>query len=226
MKISFIKKFLIIILWIAILNIFVSIFYGFFFANDFQELKDEIFFRIKYYSREIVSINLSYNDIKDNKNNVISKENISVKITDINYDQSSGKLKLNLEFYTNDGQNLENIMCMLRICDSKNVFYNDMLGIAEMVDNIDYLVYTQKLYNNFDIKKLNIMKIDKEINGTFYTSNDENYKNIELKLDLDANYEFSNELSIKLLDLIYTPAGDFSYKPIEPLGEFRFTIDF
>lgn len=226
MKIGFIKKFLIIILWITILNILISIFYGLFFTNDFQELKDEILFRTNYYSREIVSTTLDYSNIEDNINNVLSKENISIKITSISYYQSSGKLKLNLEFYTNDGQDLEQIMCMLRVCDNENIFYNDMLGVAESVDKIDYLVYTKKLYNNFDIKNLTTMKVDKKITGNIYYSNVENYKNVELDLDLEDNYEISNELNIKILDLIYTPAGDFSYKPIEPLGEFKFTIKF
>lgn len=160
MKYSFKKKVVFVTIWFLILYILINILYGFFYADDLKMLQNEIKFRIAYNFREIIETTLDYDSYKkDDESNVISKDSISIKLSDIDYEQTTGVLKLNYDFYMNDGQSLDSIGAILRVHDDKKMFYNSFFGVAFVVNRIDYLLFDENIYpitttKNFDTSKL------------------------------------------------------------------------
>lgn len=218
------KKFIAIGIFFLILFIFVNIFYGFFYEDNIDSLLDKITFRIKYYSREILEYSLDYN--KNEMHSIISKDNISIELSNINYEQSSGKLTADFNFYTNDEKNLEKLRFMLRIHDNKNIYYNKSVGDNLFVGNTDYLLYNKNLYFKLSTKGLDTSKLDEDTSFKFSNLENGKCKALSVVLDLDENYKISDNLYIEFLDLIYKPKYDNSYKVFNYLGEFRYKISF
>lgn len=218
------KKFIVIGIFFFIFFVFVNIFYGFFWEDNIDNLLDKIYFRIKYNSREILETSLKYN--KNKLPIIISKDNISVELYNINYEQSSGQMITNFKIYSNDGQTLEKLRFMLRVHDNKNVYYNKSVGDNLFVGNTDYLLYNKNLYYKLSTKGLDTGKLNDDT--TFKLSNSEksNCKNLSLSFNLDKNYKISDSVYIEFLDLIYKLEQNNSYKIFNYLGEFRYKISF
>lgn len=221
-----VKKFIIIGVILFIFFILVNIFYGFFYEDNVDNLIDKLSFRMKYYSREILECNLNYNKDEANINNVISKDNISIELYNINYDQSSGKLETNFKIYLNNEQNLEKLRFMLRVHDNKNIYYNKSVGDILFVGNTDYLLYNKNLYFKLSSKGLDTKKLDDDTSFNLSNSENGNYKILSLTFNLGANYKISDNLYIEFLDLIYKPESDNCYKIFKHLGEFKYKISF
>lgn len=217
------KKFIIIGIFFFIFFIFVNIFYGFFYEDNINSLRDKITFRIKYYSREILEQCLEYNKDSYAK---ISKDNISIELYNLSYEQSSGLLSINFNFYTNDKQILEKLRFMLRVHDDKNIYYNKSVGDLLFVGNTDYLLYNKNLYSKLSTKGLDTNQLDEDT--SFNISNLENgkYKTLSLTFNLGENYKISDNLYIEFLDLIYKPQYNNCYKIFNYLGEFKYKISF
>ncbi len=216
---SFKKKFILIFIWLLLLIIIINLLYGFIYGNDIELLKEELKFNFKYYTRKTVQSTIDYE--KDSAlNTIISKNNISIKLNKLNYDKVTGKLNLDFEFYTNDNQVLDkNIGSIVRIYDSKNIFYNSFIGEA-VTEN------TQRLSNKKVNKKLDGSKLNKN-KFEVYDSENRNSKKVNIELQLGENYEILNKLNIELLDFTYKTVDEFLYhRVIEPMGEFKFVINF
>lgn len=216
---SFKKKFILIIIWLLLLGIIINILYGFIYENDAELLKEELKFNFRYYTRTVVQASLNYEEEKQ-PSAVVSKNNISIKLNDISYDKITGKLKLDFEFYTNDNQIFcKNIGAIARIYDSKNIFYNSLIGNA-VTEN------KEQLLNKSVNKKLDDSKIN---NSDFeiFDSENGNSKKVEIDLELGENYEISENLNIEFLDFTYKIVDEFLYhRAIEPMGEFKFVVNF
>lgn len=223
MKYSFKKKVIFVTIWFLILYILINILYGVFFADDLKMLQNEIKFRIAYNSREIIETTLDYDSYKkEDASNVLSKDSISIKLSDIDYEQTTGVLKLNYDFYMNDGQSLDCIGAILRVHDDKKMSYNSFFGAAFVINRIDYLLYDENVYPIiFDTSKLDDISFFE-----IYDSEDGTYQKLDLVFNLGENYEIQDNLYIEFLNVVYEPLGDFWYKAIEPLGEFKFIINF
>lgn len=216
---SFKKKFILIIIWLLLLGIIINILYGFIYENDAELLKEELKFNFRYYTRTVVQASLNYEEEKQ-PSTVVSKNNISIKLNDINYDKITGKLKLDFEFYTNDNQIFgKNIGAIARIYDSKNIFYNSLIGNA-VTEN------KEQLLNKSVNKKLDDSKINNS-NFEIFDSENRNSKKVEIDLELSENYEISENLNIEFLDFTYKIVDEFLYhRAIEPMGEFKFVVNF
>lgn len=216
---SFKKKFILIIIWLLLLGIIINVLYGFIYENDAELLKEELKFNFRYYTRTVVQASLNYEEEKQ-PSAVVSKNNISIKLNDINYDKITGKLKLDFEFYTNDNQIFgKNIGAIARIYDSKNIFYNSLIGNA-VTEN------KEQLLNKSVNKKLDDSKINNS-NFEIFDSENRNSKKVEIDLELSENYEISENLNIEFLDFTYKIVDEFLYhRAIEPMGEFKFVVNF
>lgn len=216
---SFKKKFILIIIWLLLLGIIINILYGFIYENDAELLKEELKFNFRYYTRTVVQASLNYEEEKQ-PSAVVSKNNISIKLNDISYDKITGKLKLDFEFYTNDNQIFgKNIGAIARIYDSKNIFYNSLIGNA-VTEN------KEQLLNKSVNKKLDDSKINNS-NFEIFDSENRNSKKVEIDLELSENYEISENLNIEFLDFTYKIVDEFLYhRAIEPMGEFKFVVNF
>lgn len=217
---KFLKKLFIVFIWIFLLNIFVMLAYGFFYEDDANKLKDMLTYKFKFHTRTIAKTSLEYNKFNDAQN-VVSKNNISIKLTDINYDKTSGNLKLNFDFYTNDKQNFDrNIGTILRIYDDNNLFYNSLLGNLS-TENKEFLL-EEKKYKNLDDSFL-----DESSNFEIMDSEQGYCKKVEINLNLGKDYQILNALNIEFQDFMYRTVDEFlAHRAIEPLGEFKFIINF
>ncbi len=227
------KKFIIILIWLVIINILINICYYLIIEDGINIIIPELAFKFRYHFRERVSISLDYDNYE--KNNVISKENASIKLSNIKYEKESGKLNLKLEFFENNDYALDQIGGVIRIYDDKKIFFHGSFGGSfDDWKNMEYLLfnrdlygevnytdtYNQKLYGKLDDSNLNL---DKLLNNVF----ENDTINTELSLDLGKDYEINNNLYIDILDYQYKSVDEFVYnKPMEPLGEFKFIINF
>lgn len=223
MKYSLKKKFIFICIALLIFFVLINILYDFFYGDDIDNLYDKLYFRFRYYSREILETTINYND--SNTNNVLSKDNISIKLSSIDYEKSSGLLKANFEIYTKDESFLDKLHFMLRIHNNTELFYNSSVGDMLFVGNTDYLLYNKNLYPKLSAKKFDISKLDEATRVDIVNTSNTNCKSIELNFNLGENYEIQDKLYIEFLDLIYKPLYKISHKVFDPLGEFRFIIN-
>jgi len=218
------KKFIIISILFFCFFILINIFYGFFYDDNIDNLLDKLSFRINYYSREILEQCLDYNKTK--LPTIISKDDMSIELSNINYEQSSKKLSIDFNFYTNDERNLEKLRFMLRVHDGKKIYYNKSVGDNLFVGNTDYLLYNKNLYFKLSTKGLDSSKLDE--NTSFNLSDLENgkYKTLSLIFNLGENCNTLDNLYIEFLDLIYKPEYDNCYKIFNYLGELKYKISF
>lgn len=216
---SFKKKFILIFIWLLLLVLIINVLYGFVYENDAEILKEELKFNFRYYTRTVVQTSLNYEDDND-LNAIVSKNNISIKLNNINYDKVAGKLKLDFEFSTNDSQIFaENIGTILRIYDSKNIFYNSLLG--NMATENQERLLSKTINKKLDYSKLN------NINFEVLDLENGSSKKVEIDLELGGNYEITDKLNIEFFDFTYKTVDEFLYhRAIEPMGEFKFVINF
>lgn len=217
------KKIIFISIWLIIIFILINVLYGFFYEDDISSIFDKIAFKKNYYSREILECNVDNNNEEEN---IISKNNMSVELVSINYEQESGMLNAEFDFYTDDEIRLEKMRAMLRVHDDKNIFYNKSVGNMLYLGGTDYILYNRKLYSKLSNKNFDISKMDEEKEFNFSVRPGKNGKKLKLEFNLGENYKISDSLYIEFLDLIYKPNFDTSQKPIYPLGEFKFIINF
>lgn len=223
MRCKFKKKFIILSILTIVILVCINLFYGFFYEDNIKNVVDKIIFRTKYYSREIIDKQVLYGDFENN--NMITKKNISMQLSNINYDQTNGKLDVNFKVSTNNNQSLDKICFLLKVNDNKNVFYNKRVGEKLFVNNLDYLLYNNDLYYKLSTKDLDTSKLEND--GLISTpQQNKNSKNIEITLYLGENYEVSDNLYIEFLNLIYKPELDNSYKIFNSYGSFRYIINF
>ena len=117
------KKFVFILIWLIVITILTNIFYYLIMEDGINILLPQLAFKFKYYFREVIDITVDYKNLEEN--NVISKDNVSIKLSDINYQQDSGELNIKIEFYTNnDGDVLEYTSGVARVYDDKKIFSN------------------------------------------------------------------------------------------------------
>lgn len=229
------KKLAITLIWLAIITILVNVCYYLILEGGIGIVKNKLDFSIKYHFREIIETNIEYNDY--NENNIISKNNLSVKLSNISYEKNSGDLKIKFEVCTNDDQILEGVGSVIRIYDENKLFYHSMSGNLYMTDNIDdYLLYNTNVYDEIKITENYNVNIYGELDDTNFnldklceitTSEDDKFKIIELSINLGENYQISDKLFIDFLDMQYKTVDEFTaHRLIEPLGELKFIIEF
>lgn len=218
------KKIIILCILSTILFILVNIFYGFFYEDNIENIMDKILFRTRYYSREILEKSAEYNNIGDN--NILNKNNISIRLSNINYEETSGLLKASFELSSTEANFLDKISYIMKINDKETLFYNERVGEKLYVDNLDYLLFNHDLYNKLSAKKLNTYKLDNETNLITLTKINDNTQNIEIFLNLEKNYKIQESLYFEFLDLIYKPESNNSHKVFDGYGSFRFIINF
>lgn len=217
---KFLKKLFIVLIWIFLLNIFVMLAYGFFYENDASKLKEVAVYKFRFHTRTIAKTSLEYDKFNDAQN-VVSKNNISIKLADINYEKASGNLKLNFEFYTNDKQNFDrNIGTILRIYDDNNLFYNFSLGNLS-TENKELLLEEKKY------KELDDSLLDESSNFEIMDSEQGYCKKVEINLNLGKDYQILNALNIEFQDFTYRTEDEFLvHRAIEPMGEYKFIVNF
>lgn len=228
---SFKKKFIIVVAYVLVLVVIINILHLFFYnkiayyKDQLKLIPEKISFRKEYHSREIMKMTLNYDNYSQNEN-VISTENISIKLKDINYDKPSGILKANFDFYMTDGQCLEDVRFKLKSTDKEYLFYDNQVGDITYMDNFDYLFYNQRYFFKVANKNLNQSKLNRREEFEIADSEDGMYKTFQMELKLGENYEIKERLDIDFLNVLYRPLGDFLYKSIEPIGEFKFVVNF
>lgn len=210
------KKVIILSILFIVFFILINIFYDFFYGDN-ASLLDKILFRKKYYSREIVECNVDYN----NPEGTISKNNITVKLVSLKYEEESGELEAEFDFNVEDGTELYEICAMLRIHDGQNIFYNSCVGRKMFLGETDYTLYNKNLYQKistkgFEVSKQNEPKEEETPLG----------RKGKLNFNLEKNYKISDKLYIEFLDVIVQMEPIDYYKPMYPLGEYRFIINF
>lgn len=223
------KKIIIALVYVLILCIIINILHVLFYKEYMgllqycKSFSDEINLKTEYYSRKIIKSTLDYSNYSQEKN-VMSTDQISINLSNINYDQNSGILKMKFIFYMNDGQCLESVRFKLKIYDKKYLFYENQIGSIYYMDNLDYLFYNEDLYNKIANKKLDTSKLNQ--NSKCNKFKEDIYQILEVELNVGQNYKIQDSLHIEFLNLIYNPLGDFYYKAIEPLGEIKYIINF
>ncbi len=216
------KKFLVITICFIIFFILVNIFYNFFYGDDIDNIMDKILFRKNYYLREIIECNYD----KNSSECIISKGNISIRLNNINYENSNRTLKVNFDFYTNDSKPLKSLRSMLRVHDDSNIYYNKSIGDRTLfVGNTDYLLYNKNLYSQISTKGFLTNQLNEDEIFDFSNTINSNCLQLELMFDLDKDNELSKVLYIEFLDLIYKCEYDNSNKIFYPIGECKFIID-
>lgn len=230
------KKIFAILIWLIIINILINIFYYLIMENGINIIIPQLAFKLKYYFREVAEVTVDYNDL--DKNNVVSKNNISIKLSSINYEQASGELNLKFEFYTNNDNILENIGSVLRIYDNKKIFYHGYGGTTIWdSDTATNLLLGKNMYGEFDESNFYNKKLFGELDDTNFNSglgttitgldNDDEPVIEEVTLNLGKGYEISDNLYIDFLDFQYKSVDEFVWrKAIEPLGELKFIVNF
>lgn len=226
------KKFIIVFIWFIILNILINVCYYLITENGIDVILPKISFEIRYFFREVIEKNIKYNNFSED--NTISKNNFSVNLSNIEYEQSSGELKLKFNFYTDDKQTLEYFGSILRIYDDNKIFYHNSLGSLAFSDNYKYLLYDTNVYDEIDSFDLYNKKLYGKLDDTnlnketlIQTVNMETNIYAETTLYLGENYKIPNKLYIDFIDLQYKSVDRFiAHRVIEPLGEFRFIITF
>lgn len=212
------KKVIILSILFIVFFILINIFYDFFYGDN-ASLLDKILFRKKYYSREIVECNVDYN----NPEGTISKNNITVKLVSLKYEEGSGELEAEFDFNVEDGTRLRELRAMLRVHDNQEIFYNSSIGDMLFLGETDYVLYNSNLYSRLSTKNFGIAK-QNTTDFNFSTMYDK--KNLKLNLKLGKNYEVLGNLYIEFLDVIYMTDSYYCYKPMYPLGEYKFIINF
>lgn len=230
------KKFIIVFVWIIILNILINVCYYLIREKGIDIVLPKVSFQIRYFFREKIEKNLDYSNFAEDS--IISKNNFSVNLSNIQYNQSSGELKLKFNFYTNDNQTLEKCGSILRIYDDNKIFYHALYGNLSFSDNEKYLLYdinaydetnysdlyNQKLYGELDDTNFNKESV---INPIIKVSNAGANIDAEGTLYLGENYKIANRLYIDFLDLQYQALDRFiAHRVIEPLGEIKYIINF
>lgn len=214
---KFRKKLLIVIIYMSLLNIIIMFFY----TDSIKDLKNTLIFKSKYVRKTVLETNLNYNDISEN--NIISKNNFSIQLSNLNYNKENGSLKLEFKFYTNDEKMISNIEYIIIIYDSKKIFY-----LNERSNEQKYAKYItkEKPYKSLD---KNMIESDEQYKSYYikdYNSEYEIQKTFELEVFLGENYNILDELNIDFWNLTYKEIDDFtSRKVIEPLGEYKFIVD-
>lgn len=214
------KKVLFIFVWFIVLGVLINILYGVFYNNDLGTLKDFIVFNFKYHTRKIEESTIEYSEFsKENSNNVISKNNISIELLNMEYVETTGDLNLSFEFYTNDNKSfVENMGFLLKIYDGENIFYNETLGNytsdnETFLKKVDKNLKTDYLYKNI-------------IENMSFSSNSKNAI-LDIKMNLGENYKINEDLNISIIDYMYRTTEEYlQHRAIEPMGEFKFIIDF
>lgn len=228
------KKIFAILIWLIIINILINIFYYLIMENGINILMPQLAFKLKYYFREVVEAEVDYNDLE--KCNVVSKNNASIKLSNINYQKDSGELQLKFEFYTNNDYILENIGGVLRVYDDQKIFSHNCIGggFGDW-ENIQYLLISEDMYRNVDFSNEYNKQLYGELDDSnlnidrlFSINSLEDYPIIgELSLNLGKGYEISDNLYIDFLDFQYKSVDEFVWrKAIEPLGELKFIVNF
>ena len=218
------KKFIILWIFSIILFILVNIFYGFFYEDNIEKIVDKILFRTKYYSREILEESVEYSNTQND--NKLTKNNISIRLENIKYEETSGILKANFELSSIEPNYLNEISYIMKIDDKKNIFYNERVGEKLYVDNLDYLLFNHDLYDKLSTKKLNTDRLEIKENLINLSKTNDNTTNIEILLNLEKHYKIQNCLSFEFLNLIYKPKSYNSYKVFNGFGSFKFVINF
>lgn len=214
------KKIIIILILYITISILVNVFYSFFYGDDISNIIDKVDFRKKYYSRKIVVQNY---DSKINTNSVFSEDMVSISLYNMSYEKKEGKLKFNLNFFLNDKRQIEDLCFILRVYTNNDILYNSIIGEKMYVDNTDYLLYNHTLYNSLSVKNFNTDNLN-DTKFSIVNSLTENTKSIEVCLDIEKNYEITDNLYVEILDLIYKPALDNQYKLFDTLGELKFIV--
>lgn len=226
------KKFVIILIWLIILNILINICYYLVNEDGIHIILQKVSFKVRYFFRETIEQEINYSNYI--KNNVISKNNLCIKLSNINYKESSGELKLGFNFYTDDNQTLEYFGSVIRIYDDSKIFYHNLLGSTVFFDNTNYLLYNTNLYGEINPSDLYNKKLygqldDINLNKDTIIETVNSDKNIlaETVLYLGKNYKIHDKLYIDFIDLQYKSVDKFiAHRPIEPLGEFKFIVNF
>lgn len=228
------KKFIIIFAWIIVINILINVFYYLIIENGFEIITRQFAFRKRYYFREIVNVNLDYNNYENN--NIFSKDNMFIELSNIDYEKWSGKLKTKFTFYMNNDDVLDTVGGILRIYDDKKIFYHGYLGGYWDSNNMEYLMFDENIYGEVNLEDLYNKKLYGELDDTnlnldeFIIFNNV-YNNepieAELSLNLGKEYEISEKLYIDIIDFQYKSVDEFLPKKIfNPLGEIKFIVNF
>lgn len=229
------KKAFIILIWFIVINILINVCYYFIFENGFNIIMPQIAFKTRYFFRKTVDVTVDYKEFE--KNNVVSKDNISIKLCNINYEKNSGELKLEFEFDTNNDYPLDYIGGVQRIYDDKKIFYHTLFGTSFYdTGNIKYLLYSENMYGVVDGSNRYNKKIYGELDDsnfndepgiTYDNMNDDEPIYEELTLNLGKDYDITGQLYIDFIDVQYKTVDEFEYhKAFEPLGVLRFIINF
>lgn len=221
MKYSLKTKFIFIVITLLISFVLINILYDFFYGDDIDNLYDKLYFKFKYYSREILETTINYDSISTD--NVLCKGNISIKLSSVDYEKSSGLLKTNFEIYSNDKSFLDELRFMLCVHNDTELFYNSPIGDMLFVGNTDYLLYNKSLYSKLSAKKFDISKLDEDTKFDIVSTSNTHCKSIELEFNIGT--EMQSRVYIEFLDLIYKQLYNVSRKVFDPLGEFRFVIN-
>lgn len=218
------KKFIILGILAIIILICINLLYGFFYEDNIKNIMDKILFRTKYHSREIIDKQVLYGNFE--KDSMITKNNISLKLSSINYEETSGILNADFELSSTEPNFLEEICYIMKINDKQNIFYNKRVGEKLYVDNLDYLLFNHDLYNKLSSKNLKTDKSENTTNLITLSKLNNNTTNIKILLYLEKNYKVQESLSFEFFDLIYKPESNNSHKVFDSFGSFRFIINF
>lgn len=230
------KKFIIIFIWLIVISMLVNILYYLIMENGINILMPQIAFKFKYYFREVIDITVDYKNLEEN--NVISKDNISIKLSNINYQQDIGELNIKLESYTNSNDVLDGIGGILRVYDEKKIFFNGPVGaLLKDMKNTKYLLYTEDIYGNVEAEEISNKKLFgkldySNLNTDYFdrfdiNNSDDNSIATNLTLDLGKGYKIPDKLYISVINFVYKSVDEFMYrKAIEPLGELKFIVEF
>lgn len=188
----------------------------------FQEIFYNIYYKEKYNSREIVQAVSNYN-LADGSfsESSIEKNGFIAKISNIDYDKENENiLNLQFDFSTTDNTGLNTVGFLLRIYDevNENVICYQIYG-DKGLDDMEYIFYN-RYFNNGDGWRMNsYAEISNERDKDNITRN--------LKIKLPDDFVIKGKYNIDLFNLQYqtTKSPDY-YKVIEPLGEFKFIINF
>lgn len=192
----------------------------------------DMLYKNKYYSRKVLETTSQYNcNDKTFTKSFISENDFSVQLSNIDYDKENGNLlNLTFDFTNNKNPDLSTVGFVLEAYDKNGSICCQNLGSmnyptgSELVQYVQY--YSSDLYGE-DYLDINLMNLDNLVKITHDYPENGNYITRNLTLDLPDDYEINGDLNIVLFDLQYQNTGDSNYyKVINPLGEYKFTINF
>lgn len=126
---KFIKKLLIVIIWFSLLSLFIMLFY----TDIMSDFENTLSFKHKYIRKAVVEEKFAYNNTSEN--NIISKNNFSINLSNMTYEKEHGNLKLGFEFYTEDKQILNDLTYLMIIFDDQKLFYIDEMKMTKYIEN-------------------------------------------------------------------------------------------